>query len=391
VTDALGRIEPSVLGERLRIARGRSGFTQDDAAKAIDVSRTTLVAIEKGERRIRTSEFTALAALYGVSVNQLLRDRAVAVDLIPRFRALPGTDSSKSEAAARLLNDLAAAEAELEALLGRSAARAYPPERPIGPGDVEQQAEDAAMEFRHRLGRGLSPVKDLVGLLESEIGIRIFIRRIEERNISGMFVYDERIGACILLNSYHNPIRQLQSAAHETGHFVASRDKPDVDGLFIDTNSRDERFAKRFGYALLMPAAAVRSSFSDFVREQGRFSPRHLVILAARFGVSNEGFCRRLEDLALLKKGTWESLKERGFSGEFARTLLGQVESRPADDTFSQITPRLWLLAAEAYERGLVSEGQLSQMLKLSRVEVREILDTLDGDVDSLNDVAIQN
>ena len=96
--------------------------------------------------------------------------------------------------------------------------------------------------------------------------------------------------------------------------------------------------------------------------------------------------------LALLKKGTWESLKERGFSGEFARTLLGQSELKPADYASTLLTPRLWLLASEAYERGLVSEGQLAQMLRLSRVEVREILDTLDGEkIDSLNDVAVQD
>jgi Zn-dependent peptidase ImmA (M78 family)/DNA-binding XRE family transcriptional regulator len=390
VNDVPERIEPSVLGERLRMARSRADYTQDDAAKNIDVSRTTLIAIEKGERRIRGNELAALAELYSVSLNELLRDTAVAVDLVPRFRALPGTDSLKSEAAARLLNDLAAAEIELERLLGRSPARAYPPERQIGPGDIEQQAEDAAIEFRHRLGRGISPIKDLVILLESEIGVRIFIRPIEERNISGLFVYDEKVGACMLLNSHHNRIRRLQSAAHETGHFVSNREEPDVDGSPIDTNSREERFAKHFGFALLMPAPAIRAAFSEFVREQGRFSPRHLVILAARFGVSNEAFCRRLEDLSLLKKGTWQSLKERGFSGEFARTLLGPEETGEVRNDDNQLTPRLWLLAAEAYARGLVSEGQLAQMLKLPRMGVREILDTLDGErIDSLSELNI--
>lgn len=388
MTDALERIAPSVLGERLRLARSRAGRTQDEAAKFAEISRTTLVAIEKGERKIRSIELAALAGLYGVTLNQLLRDSAIAVDLMPRFRALPGTESAKSESAARLLNDLAAAEVELEKLLGRSLVRVYPPERPIGPGDVERQAEDAAMEFRHRLGRGISPIKDLVILLESEIGLRIYIRPIEERRISGLFVYDESVGACMLLNSHHNAIRRLQSAAHEVGHFVSSRERPDVDGSFIDTNSREERFAKAFGFSLLMPAAAMRSAFSDFVREQGRFSPRHLVILAARYGVANEACCRRLEELDLLKKGTWESLRSRGFSGEFARGILSEADFENFGGVHGEITPRLWMLAAEAYQRELVSEGQLSQMLQLPRVEVRRILDSLDGDVpDDLNEI----
>jgi Zn-dependent peptidase ImmA (M78 family)/DNA-binding XRE family transcriptional regulator len=389
VTGVLDRMDTTVLGERLRVARTRAGLTQDDAAKAISVSRTTMIAIEKGDRRLRGKEFVALADLYSTTANQLLRQSVVSVDLIPRFRALPETQSSKAEDAARLLNDLAAAEVELERLLGRHSIRSYPLERPIGPGDIDQQAEEAALEFRHRLGRGLSPLKDLIPLLESEMGIRIFIRPIEERNISGMFIFDETIGACVLLNANHNEIRRRQSAAHECGHFVSTRSRPDVDSSAVDTNSREERFAKRFGFALLMPAAAVRSAFQDLVREHGRFSPRHLVVLAARFGVANEALCRRLEDLSLLKRGTWESIKARGFSGDFARTLLNNMDAGRSD---FEVTPRLWLLVAEAYERGLVSEGQLSQMLRLSRLEVRAILDSLDGEsIDTLSDVVAEN
>jgi Zn-dependent peptidase ImmA (M78 family) len=349
-----------------------------------------MIAIEKGDRRLRSKEFVALADLYGTTANRLLRKGAVNVDLTPRFRALPETQSSKAEDAAKLLNDLAVAEVELEARLGRQSIRSYPPERPIGPGDIDQQAEEAALEFRHRLGRGLSPLKDLVPLLESEMRIRIFIRPIEERNISGMFIFDETIGACVLLNANHSEIRRRQSAAHECGHFVATRSRPDVDSLIVDTSSREERFARRFGFALLMPAAAIRGAFQDSVREHGRFSPRHLVMLAARFGVANEALCRRLEDLSLLKTGTWESIKARGFSGEFARSLLNNTEGGRSD--FAEVTPRLWLLAAEAYERGLVSEGQLSQMLQLPRLEVRAILDSLDGEnIDSLSDIAVEN
>jgi Zn-dependent peptidase ImmA (M78 family)/DNA-binding XRE family transcriptional regulator len=378
--DPIERIDPSVLGERLRTARSRTGLTQDQAAKAVDLARTTLVAIEKGERRIRPNELNAVAQLYGASLNELLRDHAVRIDLEPRFRAMPETARSKAELAAALLNDLAAAEVELETLLGRRSPRVYPPERPLGPGDPEQQAEDASVELRHRLGRGLSPIKDLIAILEVELAIRVFIRPIEERSISGLFVFDQVIGACILLNANHSIQRRLQSAAHETGHFVGTRARPDVDSSAVDTNSREERFAKRFGFALLMPAAAVRAMFTDFVREQGRFSPRHLVLMAAHFGVTHEACCRRLEELSLLPMRTWESMKARGFTGDFARQLLDEAGFASATSSMDPVTPRLWLLAAEAYERGLVTEGQLSRMLRLSRLEVRRILDTLDGE-----------
>jgi Zn-dependent peptidase ImmA (M78 family)/DNA-binding XRE family transcriptional regulator len=380
VTNPVDRISPAILGERLKIARSRASLTQDQAAKALDVARTTLIAIEKGERRVRREELAVLTSLYKVSLNELLRDTAIRVELGTRFRALPGTEASMAEPAAMLLNDLAAAAVELESLLGHPSARVYPPERPLGPGDPEQQAEEAAIEFRYRLGRGLSPIKDLVALLEVELGIRVFVRPIEERSISGLFVFDAVVGACILLNAYHSPERRRQSAAHETGHFIGTRGKPDVDSAAVDTNSREERFAKRFGFALLMPAAGVRSMFAEIVHDHGRFSPRHLVLMAARYGVSNEAACRRLEDLGLLPRGTWQSIKDRGFTGDFARRLLDSSGFASEEDQGEPLTPRLWLFASEAYQRELVTEGQLAQMLRLSRVEIRRILDTLENE-----------
>src|SRR5580704_1009090 len=64
------------VGERLRIAREKANLTQEDAAAAIDVARTTLIAIEKGQRRARIGEVQKLAKAYGTSVNALLRQEA---------------------------------------------------------------------------------------------------------------------------------------------------------------------------------------------------------------------------------------------------------------------------------------------------------------------------
>ena len=88
--------------------------------------------------------------------------------------------------------------------------------------------------------------------------------------------------------------------------------------------------------------------------------------------------CRRLEELQLLPSGTWDSLRERGFSGRHVRSVLGGGDAERRD---AVATPRLWLLATEAYRRGLASEGQLVRMLRMDRLEVRAMLDALGGEV----------
>jgi len=95
---ALHLIAPIDVGERLRVARDDANITQKDAAEKINIARTTLVAIEKGQRLVRIDEVRRLAKLYGTSVNALLRQESVHVDLAPRFRKL-ATSGDAAEAA----------------------------------------------------------------------------------------------------------------------------------------------------------------------------------------------------------------------------------------------------------------------------------------------------
>jgi len=370
--NVLAALDPIVLGERLKGARSRAAMTQDAAAKLLNIARTTLVAIEQGQRRLQPDQLIAMAQMYGTSINELGRTSVVQADLVPRFRALGGTPNDSALAAAKLLNDCAAAECELEQLLNRPMRRNFPPECSIFPGALREQAEVAALDLRHRLGLGLAPISDVVSLLELEMGIRVFVRPLPHSAISGLFAFDEVIGACILLNANHPRERRAMTASHELGHLVSSRKQPDVVLLDDGPQSREERFAASFGAAFLMPATAVRSRFAELVQDAGRFSPRHLIILAHAYNVSCEAMCRRMEELSLLPSGTWESLKERGFSGRLAQEALGDA----ATNVQRQIMPpRLWLLVSEAHERGLLSEGQLAALLRVDRVEVRRMLD----------------
>ncbi len=279
---------PKDIGERLRAARSNAGLTQQKAADDLKLARTTLVAIEKGERRVRADEFRDMVALYGISVNAFFQSELGAVELVPRFRALPGASSQAASEAARLLSNLAVAEFELERILAMPLRRDYPPERRIGSGDIREQAEDAALETRQRLGLGISPISDIVSLLETEVGIRIFIQPLKSGAISGLFVFDETIGACMLLNRNHPRERRALTAAHEYAHSLSSRQQPDVlSEATQKIHSREEKFATAFARALMMPASAIRRRFEDLRREAGRFSPRHL-ITAHQFNVSVE-------------------------------------------------------------------------------------------------------
>lgn len=370
--NVLERIDPVKLGERLRIARSGAGVTQEDAARELGVARTTVIAIEQGQRRVRPEELRIFAGVYRVNINDLLRETAVHVDLAAKFRKAAGETQlgQAPEEAVRTLNRLASTMLELEASLGQRLDFHYPPEKPILPGSLEEQAEDLALDLRHRLGLGLAPIADILSLAELELGIRVFVRPLHS-SISGLFAFDSAVGPCMLLNAKHPPERQALTAAHEIGHFLTTRSSPDVVEESAEENSRQEKFVTSFALSFLMPAAAVRRRFRDFTAGTGKFSPRHLILMAHFFRVAVEAMCRRLEALRLLPEGTYDSLKDRGFAIEAARKAIGDLP--PIER--SKPPPRLMLLATDAYQKGLLTEGQLCEMLAMDRVELRTHLD----------------
>src|ERR1019366_1354422 len=172
--------------------------------------------------------------------------------------------------------DLVKAEVELENLLGVKRVRNYPPERPLLPGDVKAQAEQDATELRQRLGLGVGPVSDIVTLLEMELGVRVYVRRFDGR-ISGLFAYDETLGACMLLNANHPRDRRTQTAGHETGHFISTRRQPEILHQVESENSREERYANAFARAFLTPARALMQKFQEVTAGSDRLSRRHVI------------------------------------------------------------------------------------------------------------------
>jgi Zn-dependent peptidase ImmA (M78 family)/DNA-binding XRE family transcriptional regulator len=389
MTELTEKLTDAQIGERLRIAREVAKVTQATAAETIGAARTTIIALEQGKRRVRIDELQKLAVLYGTSANAILRCEAIHVDMIPRFRKLaPNTDDAV-EVAARLLNDLVRAEVELENALGVKRRWSYPQERPILPGDVHTQAQQDAQEMRDWLGLGSGLILDIVSILSLQLGIRVYLRRLDAR-ISGLFAYDESVGACILLNANHPADRLRQSGVHELAHFVSSRHQPEAlteDEKFV---SREERYAKVFQSFFLAPPRAVRQHFAEITAGQSHLTRRHVILLAHTFGISREAMVRRLEELGLAQKGTWDwFLSNGGITEEQAWRVLGSLPERHPHFSEGQnlVPSRLALLAREAWKRDMYSEGQLSRLLHLDRYEMREVLDGAEVEESEANDL----
>lgn len=276
-------------------------------------------------------------------------------------------DDRLQQAAARLQQN-AENYLELEEKLGSPLPRNFPPEYSTEGLPPEAAADEIADAERRRLGLGDAPLGNLREVLEAEVGLRIFALELDSR-VSGLFGYTEELGGCIALNSKHPPERQRMSLAHEYAHFLTARTRPDVQvHRHAGRVPASEKFAEAFARRLLMPARSVTRHLRNHVRQHGNPKVADLVHLSAYFRVSFEAYVRRLEEIGALPTGTYDRLQFENFKPREAQKLAGITEEIP-EGRFSK---RYILLALEALERGLITEGQAARYLGTDRMGVRD-------------------
>ena len=370
----LETIDPQVMGERLAEARRARRLTQQQAAQALGVSRTTITAIEKGTRRPRASELLTLARLYGRQVGDLVRPvrEPRAPSFVVQFRAArgpaAGIPDEERDADSQRFEELCRWYVELEEMVGAPLPRRYPDVYDISGTPPERAAEEVATSERNRLGLGDGPIGDLWGILETDVGLRIFAMPMASNKIVGMFLYTEDYGGCIAVNANHPEDKRRWTVAHEYAHFLTARFKPEITVVFAYQRvPESERFADSFARFFLMPASGLVRRFHAMRRAKDKpVTPADVLTLSHLYRVSFQAMIWRLEELKLLPSGTWDKLRSLGFKPSKARELVHLPAPAPER---SLLPLRYEALAVQAYTQGLLSEGQLARRLATDRVD----------------------
>ena len=382
-------VDPRVLGRRLQEARRARGLTQQEVAESLELARTTVTALEKGERRIRPDELISLAGLYGRPVSGFVGSRAPSPEFAVQFRAAVNRAGSPEAQQAlsrgvQEFQDLCEDYLWLETITGSRFRQSYPAQYDTAGLLPEEAAEDVAASERNRLGLGDGPLLNLREVLENDGGLRIFYIRLPS-HLAGIFAFTEDLGGCIAVNSLHPEERRRWSMAHEYGHFLTSRFRAELTALRrTGRMPAAERFADAFAAALLMPAPGLRRRFHRVSRAgEGLVTAAEVCRLAHYYFVSVEAMFLRLEELRLVPAGTWERLRDRGFRVREAQEQLG-LPSHPHDD--APLPLRYQFLAVQAHVEGELTEGELCRVLRQDRLSARETVQNLTHPVHLLHE-----
>lgn len=381
-------IDPRSLGHRLQVARKARGLTQQQAADEISAARTTITALEKGERRVRPEELIILANLYEKQVGDFVSPKRQVVDFSTQFRTADpySKRAAKPNELARVIDEfqsLCENYLHLEQIHNLETEANYPAQYKTEKIAPEASARDISYSERTRLGIGDGPVHGLREVLEHDVGIRVFSFEMPPR-VAGIFGYTDELGGCIAVNASHPAERRRWSLAHEYGHFLSTRLNSEI--TFLGVHRRvpaSERFADAFAACFLMPEQGLRRRINELVRlGGGSITAAEICRIAHYYFVSFQAMTLRLEELGILNRGTWDRLRERGFR---VREALDQLKlpEHPSDNRLLPI--RYEFLAIRAYEQGDLSEGQLANLLRTDRITARQVVQRLSSSVHLLD------
>jgi Zn-dependent peptidase ImmA (M78 family)/transcriptional regulator with XRE-family HTH domain len=372
-TKLLEQLDPKVVGEELLHARKKAGMTQADAAEILGVARTTVTAIESGDRRIRPLELFKLSSAYGRPLASFVNARPAVDAIAPQFRASfrnrPQWERELESTLAEI-EDLLKDYLELYRLNNLQPPRRDVPEYPISGLTVANAAESVATAERNRLSLGDGPVADLRTVLEQEAGISVFFLSLPGW-CCGLYLYVPELGGLIIVNLVHPTERQRQTMSHEYLHFLTSRHGAEVTGDSAPTRlSFEEKLASEFPSHFLMPAAGIRRRIGQLKQSTGGLSARGLIDIAAYYGVSVEALLRWLEELKLLPAGTFDEAKRLGFP---IRRIQAEAGIDPAAERNDKLPLAYQQLAFRALEREIIPEGRFAELLRIDRVEARRL------------------
>lgn len=330
-------------GERLVQARERLGFSQDDAANALGVSRAMISYWEAERRRPNDRQLTALARLYKTQVGQLLGE----VTSEPRADLAQVLLRSETD----LPNEVRPGLEEFVSFLDRYAELATATGLDIGGMtrspfvsragfDTAEDARRKAEDVRAHLRLGLGPVADLDWICEL-LGITVFRASLGpdlSRTMSGAFLRHPAVGFSILVNLDMTPGRRRFTIAHEIAHTLFHSDKA---AYVISRAARDprERFADAFAGEFLMPTEGIRRFMEDNGLRPRIEDPAEVVHVQRYFKVSYPTALVRLRQAKVLTAERYESFKQ------VRPVLLARALGYEIDEEEYDQDPELWRLA----------------------------------------------
>jgi Zn-dependent peptidase ImmA (M78 family) len=361
------------FAEKLRRCREMFGETLDQLAAATGMATDDLCLLEAASRAPSGDEVLILADHFLCDFKFFIsNERTTPIERTEKLFRAHGKDlSSNDRWSIQEFLFLCENEAYLIAELGRPAPVRF---RFRKKGTFfKRHGVDAAAELRRALRHAPNEVPEVFFDLR-RLGVHVFRRRLQNQNISGLFILHPSAGPCVLVNYEEDVYRQRFTAAHEAAHWIF-----DVDDEYVVSFEkwkgvdRREVRANVFAGAYLVPKGLV-----DQLPEVHWDEPR-LLHLADQLGVNVRVLLIALEREGRLSKDEARSFERARISRrgkedpELPASLSPKSRLRKQALLERGISAFYAELCFDAAKRGIVSMSRAAEMLLVDERELRQI------------------
>jgi len=288
------------VGEMLRLARQRMGFTQKHAAAMLGIAQPVLSRFENGASDPDDAFLLKASQVYDLpraffDLREPVYGPPVSVHPLPR---------AKADISARDL-DMVTAELNIRAMQMRRFLDAvdFQPATDLPILDIESfgSAEKVAGIVRAHWRLPPGPIKNLTSLAE-RAGVIVGTSDFGGASVSGMTFKVPAQPPLVLLNAHHPADRMRFTLAHELGHLAMHR--------FPTPTMEDE--ANEFASCLLMPSSDIGAAFKG-----RRVTLQLLAALKPEWKVAMQALLMRAKTLGCIDynqaRYLWQQISARGW------------------------------------------------------------------------------
>lgn len=350
-----------MIGDRIRLARRKAGFSLRDLSAAIQ-GRVTAQAIgkyERGEDVPSSGVLMALAKALDVSVAYLLDARGVELSAV-EFRKKASTSAKDRAHVETEVLEWIERYLQVESILELDSAAWQSPFTVLRRLRSVQDAEKLADDVREAWQLGIDPIPNMTELLE-EKGLKVLIVPLPDRVSGFTCLVRQNDGAAklpvIVVNSTFSLERRRLTLAHELAHrLVDPESLPEKD---------EEKAATVFGGALMMPREHL---LREVGKHRNALGYKELIGLKRLYRVSGAALLMRLNQLEVIS----ESTLVYAFQGIARGWRTQEPEELESDAERGQWErPRRFeRLCYRALAEGLISLTKAAELLRLPVPEV---------------------
>jgi len=359
----------SLMQKRVAEARATAGYSLSEATRLLGFNNyQTLSAIERGTRNINANELSAVARLYGRSLDYFFEEE-VSPDPVPLWRKLADADEKRVQ---RHFISFLESYSKVENLLSlkrrwKGIQKSY--ERTDFLHRGFELADRLGAEIGDFLWLGSRPASSLLNVLENDLRVKILHLPLEN-GISGASVVDEHLGAGMLINANDVPWRRSFDLAHELFHIVTWNvfNRGEVGDGTVKT--RPEQFADAFASSLLLPQEHLLTALEE-VTINKTIRLVDIIELSKDFEVSTDAISWRLVNLKVLKKGQVQKIIQHPKRKELDRTLRRRLLTA---GTVNKYPERYISLCCRCLMEGKISRGVFAKYMEINRADVDSYL-----------------